>query len=248
VLLHGAGLNAHTWDNTVIALGEPALAIDLPGHGDSSWREDADYAPRTIAPDVTAAIVAWADAPVVLVGQSLGGLAAAAVAAARPDLVAATIVVDILPAARPSAVPSELSRFYQETVFESVDALVERALAFGLGGSAEQARRGVLLNARVREDGTVEWKHHIARLLSPSGPGTVASYPAEDGWHDLAAVRSPLTLVRGTAGHVSETAAAEFSQRIGGAETVALDAPHNVQEVAFTDLAALISSKGNASA
>ena len=29
--LHGAGLNAHTWDTTVLALGLPALAVDLPG-------------------------------------------------------------------------------------------------------------------------------------------------------------------------------------------------------------------------
>ena len=28
--LHGAGLNAHTWDTTVLALGLPALALDLP--------------------------------------------------------------------------------------------------------------------------------------------------------------------------------------------------------------------------
>src|SRR5690606_8560950 len=41
-LLHGAGLNAHTWDTTALLLQRPALAIDLPGHGDSSWREDAD--------------------------------------------------------------------------------------------------------------------------------------------------------------------------------------------------------------
>lgn len=248
VLLHGAGLNAHTWDNTVIALGRSALAVDLPGHGESSWRDDADYAPRTIAPDVVAAIEAWASAPVVLVGQSLGGLTAAAVAAAVPDLVAATVVVDILPAAERGAVPSELLRFYEQTDFESVDALVERALAFGLGGSPEQARRGVLLNARVRDDGRVEWKHHIARLLSPSGPGAVASYPAADGWQDLSAMRSPLTLVRASAGHVSEAAAADFARRIDDAEVVAVDAPHNVQEVAFGELAALISSKGNASA
>ena len=33
-LLHGAGLNAHTWDTTVLALQQPVLAIDLAGHGD----------------------------------------------------------------------------------------------------------------------------------------------------------------------------------------------------------------------
>jgi pimeloyl-ACP methyl ester carboxylesterase len=33
--LHGAALNAHTWDATVLRLGRSALALDLPGHGDS---------------------------------------------------------------------------------------------------------------------------------------------------------------------------------------------------------------------
>src|SRR6266545_1742236 len=37
VLLHGGGLNAHTWDMTIAALGRPTLAIDLPGHGHSAW-------------------------------------------------------------------------------------------------------------------------------------------------------------------------------------------------------------------
>jgi len=78
--LHGAGLNAHTWDTTVLGLGLPALAIDLPGHGDSSWRSDAAYVARVLAPDVAVGMDAWTDGPQLLVGQSLGGLTAAAVA------------------------------------------------------------------------------------------------------------------------------------------------------------------------
>src|SRR5689334_14323091 len=49
VFLHGGGQNAHTWDTVVLGLGEPALSIDLPGHGHSSWREDRDYMPWTAA-------------------------------------------------------------------------------------------------------------------------------------------------------------------------------------------------------
>ena len=41
--LHGAGLNAHTFDTTILALVLPSLSIDMPGHGDSSWRDDANY-------------------------------------------------------------------------------------------------------------------------------------------------------------------------------------------------------------
>ena len=97
-LLHGAGLNAHTWDSTVIAMGLPALAIDLPGHGDSSWRADASYTPDNLADDVVLAIEALTSRPQILVGHSLGGLTAAAIASRRPDLVERVVFVDIVPA------------------------------------------------------------------------------------------------------------------------------------------------------
>src|SRR5690349_14685555 len=45
VFLHGGGQNAHTWDLVALRLDRPALAIDLPGHGHSSWRDDHDYGP-----------------------------------------------------------------------------------------------------------------------------------------------------------------------------------------------------------
>ena len=45
VFLHGGGQNAHTWDTVIVGLGEPALAVDLPGHGRSAWRDDGDYGP-----------------------------------------------------------------------------------------------------------------------------------------------------------------------------------------------------------
>ena len=47
VFLHGGGQNAHTWDTVIVGLGLPALAVDLPGHGRSAWREDGDYGPET---------------------------------------------------------------------------------------------------------------------------------------------------------------------------------------------------------
>src|SRR5271163_1349947 len=46
VFLHGGGQNAHTWDTVIVGLGQPALAVDLPGHGHSGWREDGDYSPH----------------------------------------------------------------------------------------------------------------------------------------------------------------------------------------------------------
>ena len=45
VLLHGGAQNAHTWDTVALALDRPLLAIDLPGHGHSSHRDDHMYWP-----------------------------------------------------------------------------------------------------------------------------------------------------------------------------------------------------------
>ena len=73
VFLHGMGLNAHGFDPVVLALGAPAVALDLPGHGRSDWREDANYRPDLLAADVLMALEQLAPEPFVLVGHSLGG-------------------------------------------------------------------------------------------------------------------------------------------------------------------------------
>jgi pimeloyl-ACP methyl ester carboxylesterase len=251
--LHGAGLNAHTWDTTILALGLPALAIDLPGHGDSSWRDDMAYTGGTLAPDVVAGIDAWADGPQVLVGQSLGGLTAAAVAASRPDLVRQVVVIDITPGINPNGGPAQLRDFFAgPTDWASRDELVERALSFGLGGSPAAAARGVFHNSRVRPDGRVEWKHHFAHLAnalssSPelaraaaSRQDAVAGVLTESGWADLAAVRAPLTLVRGTRGYVADEDVAAFRERLPAASVVEVASGHNVQEELAVDLGALV--------
>lgn len=67
-------------------------APDLLGHGRSSWA-----APWTLEANVaalTALLDASADGPVPVVGHSFGGAVALHLAAARPDLVAALVLLD----------------------------------------------------------------------------------------------------------------------------------------------------------
>ena len=247
--LHGAGLNAHTWDTTILALGLPALSIDLAGHGDSAWRGDADYSPRALAADVALALAAWTEGPQLLVGHSLGGLAAAAVAAAHPELVRRLVLVDITPGVDPDAGPAQIREFFAgPTDWSDREELVDRALAFGLGGTRDAATRGVYLNSRVRPDGRVEWKHHFAHLAAAAANSGVGAAPAPDalrgvlsatGWDDIDAVRAPLTLVRGDRGYVTPADAAEFSRHRPDARVVEVPAHHNVHEeipVALADL------------
>ncbi len=254
-LLHGAGLNAHTWDTTVLALGLPALALDLPGHGDSSWRTDAAYAPRVLAADVAAAIEAWTSRPQLLVGQSLGGLTAAATAAAHPSSVSAVVVVDASPGIDLNGDASVISRFFEgPTDWASREELTERALAFGLGGTPQAAARGVYFNSRIRPDGRVEWKHHFAHIAGilaadPAAAQAAGAAQAEfraalgaAGWEDFAGVQAPLTLIRGERGFLTDADLAEFTTRLPQASVVTVPSGHNVQEEIPADLGARLAA------
>src|SRR5207237_7590003 len=55
VLVHGGAQNAHTWDTVALALDRPLVAVDLPGHGHSDWRDDRGYWPVNNANDVATA-------------------------------------------------------------------------------------------------------------------------------------------------------------------------------------------------
>jgi pimeloyl-ACP methyl ester carboxylesterase len=99
VFLHGGAQNAHTWDTVIIALERPALAIDLPGHGHSAWRQDHDYSPRQLAAAVAPLVRTIAPDAKLVVGMSLGGLTAISLAATDPELVRRLAIVDVTPGA-----------------------------------------------------------------------------------------------------------------------------------------------------
>ena len=97
IFLHGGGQNAHTWDTVILGLGLPALAIDLPGHGRSAWREDGDYGPKLNAEAVAPVIKELAPDAQLVVGMSLGGLTAMRLAVTTPALVRELVMIDVTP-------------------------------------------------------------------------------------------------------------------------------------------------------
>lgn len=249
--LHGAGLNAHTFDPTVLALNEPALVMDLPGHGRSSWRGDGDYRASTLAPPVAEVLQSQTRNRQVLVGHSLGGLTAIRVAAEHPTRIQHLVLIDITPGVLTGEGADSVREFIGgESTYDSVDEIVDRAIEFDIGHDRAALRRGITLNTRLRPDGKLEWTHHLAHLLAQSlrepsnSPfDSTQTSIAESLWNDLGEIRLanvPITLIRGDSGMVSAEHLREWQTRIPSSTVHTVHAGHNVQEHEPLGLAQLL--------
>jgi pimeloyl-ACP methyl ester carboxylesterase len=94
ILLHGGSASSRSWAAVapVLARDWHVLAPDLRGHGLSGW--GPRYHLEDYADDIVQLIDRELDQPAVLVGHSLGGQVAVAIAARRPDVARALVVGD----------------------------------------------------------------------------------------------------------------------------------------------------------
>jgi esterase len=210
VFLHGGGQNAHTWDTVIVGLGQPALAVDLPGHGHSAWREDGNYSPQNNAAALAPVLNELAPHADLVVGMSLGGLTAIGLGAIAPHLVRELVLVDVTPSAlqRHSEMTKEqlgtVALVQGEREFPSFAAILELTTAAAPHRDPKSLRRGVFHNSRRLDKGNWTWRYD-----------TIREFPDFDSlWNDVAGLSAPITLVRGgTSGFVTDEDAAELGQR-----------------------------------
>jgi pimeloyl-ACP methyl ester carboxylesterase len=250
VLLHGAALNAHTWDGTLLRWSATApsrgfLALDLPGHGDSPWRKDADYSPATMAGPVADALAAarargLLSETVVVVGHSLGGLTGIELTS-RENSLRQLVLIDILPL--PPEVAGTVASFLDgPTSFGSRTEIVDRAIAFGLGGGRGRVERGVTLNTRIADDGRVVWKHHFGTL----GGLALRIGDRDETWLAIERSPVPIDLVAAQLSFIDAVSVDTFLTRRLGGRATRLAGGHNLQEdspIALADtLAGLVAT------
>lgn len=228
VLLHGGGQNAHSWDTTALVLNQPLLAVDLPGHGHSSWRSDGEYRPERLAADVVVAIKELARPPVVLVGMSMGGMVTAAVARLRPDLLAGVVLVDVTPAALPTDGDPTVMLLRHDRTFPSFEAMLDVTAEHNPRRSEVALRRGLRHNARALPDGRWTWRYDDLYAWTGRGEPPVDPEPLWEALHQL---NGPVHLVRGELSDVVTDADVAHLLRLRpGATVVTIDgAGHNVQ-------------------
>lgn len=239
LMIHGLTGHGQRWQRLAAGhLSEiPLAAPDLLGHGRSSWA-----APWTLDANVAALAAlldgdGCADGPVPVVGHSFGGAVALHLAAARPDLVSALVLLD--PAT-------------------GLDGTVTAKIADAMLASPDYPDHG---EARAEKaDGSwadvdpavleAELDEHLVEL--PNGRyGWRISLPAMlSYWSELA--RDPVlppskittTLVRGTKsspGYVGDGLVAALDERLGSRfRLVDLDCHHMVAQAKPAEVAELI--------
>ncbi|MFD4530269.1 alpha/beta fold hydrolase [Streptomyces sp. NPDC058470] len=208
VLLHDAGASARAWDDVLLALDRPAVALDLPGHGRSSRRGRGDYRPRRQAAALAEAIRSFAPGQPPVVGVGLGALAAIALTARFPESAGRLVLVDTLPGTLSPGLrlwPSPSPGF----------AGPDEAAAYLAERGAPDAERTARLETERDADGTWTWRHHLGGL--PAEAPTGLDDPTL--WEQLAAIPAPL-LIRTEDGPLDAASLDRLGVEVPDAETL----------------------------
>jgi pimeloyl-ACP methyl ester carboxylesterase len=255
VLLHGGAQNAHTWDTVALALDRPLVAIDLPGHGHSDGYIAKSTDVDTSAAEVATAVRALAPDARAVVGMSLGGITALALATLAPDLVRSLVLVDVTPGVDEVKASAIMAFVNGPESFASFDDLLARTVEFNPTRTVSSLRRGILHNAVQREDGSWGWRHArhrqgAAATAAASVPSEPTASPESAGhpdfgslWAAVSGLGVPLMLVRGMLPQsvVDDADEAELLRRCPGARVEHVEgAGHSVQGDKPVELAGLI--------
>jgi len=247
VLIHGGAQNAHTWDTVALALNVPLVAIDLPGHGHSKWRDDGRYDPVTLAADIAQPIAHWAPKAQLVVGMSLGGLTAMTLAADRPDLVRSLVIVDITPGVNQTKAKAVIDFVTGPQSFASFEDLLARTIEHNPTRSESSLRRGILHNARQLPDGSWEWRYDRRGHTRPEAgtPSEEVTPQVSPLWDKFSEVQAPILLVQGgTSPVVDDEDLVEARRRQPEMMHIVVDgAGHSVQGDRPVELAQILSDR-----
>ncbi|MEM7507946.1 MAG: alpha/beta fold hydrolase [Pseudomonadota bacterium] len=159
VIAHGLYGSARNFNSLgkKLAAGRRVIMVDMRNHGSSPWAEAMTYS--AMAADLADAVERLASEPALVLGHSMGGKAAMALALSRPDLVAALVVADIAPVSYDHShegyidamLSVDLSRVARRSDAEPMLA----------GSVPEPMLRSFLLQNLLIEDGRARWRLNL---------------------------------------------------------------------------------------
>jgi len=189
LLLHGYAETSEIWLEVGPDLGREfrVVALDLRGHGQSSYATNQDYSRTAQVEDLEAIVEQLGLRSVTLVGHAMGGADAICYAAEHPEAVSALVLVETL---RRMVGTSDQ--------FSSLEEAIETFRPFYPYATTEQLERRVL-GALKSDNGAYVWdfdpifRDATARPIEPD-PGQRRFH---DLWDSADQLQCPMMIVRG---------------------------------------------------
>ena len=191
VMVHGLDRVARTFDHVAphFATRYHVIALDMRGHGDSSWDPEGRYTVEDHATDLAGVVSALGLRNIVLWGNSTGGRVVQVFAGQHPELVSHVIAEDVGPE-RPRQIADNYSRrvAQEEAGWSSEDELLAQLRKTNAGTTDAVLVPYVRYGTKRRDDGRLVWKRD---------PQLVKGFVATDLWRFVREIKAPTLYVIG---------------------------------------------------
>ena len=193
LFLHGGGQTRHAWGDSAETLakhGFYTISMDHRGHGKSSWAGVGEYHVFDYVEDLQH-VIAQLDRKPILVGASLGGIAALLVETAQEESLArGMILVDVTPRLERDGV-ARIKEFMKggTSGFASLEEVADSIAQYLPHRKRPKDLSGLAKNLRRKEDGRYYW-HWDPKMLKTIGPSQHTQRPiacSKSGWRTSAA-------------------------------------------------------------
>jgi pimeloyl-ACP methyl ester carboxylesterase len=196
IMLHGIGRVAHSFDHIAPRFKDEyhVMAIDMRGHGDSSWSPEGAYLVEDYAKDLEAIVNQLDLRNLTLLGNSTGGRVVQVYAGLHPERMAKLVVEDVGPERTNEIASAFARRVEQEDKgWANEDELV--ASLMRNSKIAEDLQRNYAhFGSRVRkEDGRLIWKRD---------PNLVKGFIPTELWQYVVKITCPTIYVLGGASNI----------------------------------------------
>lgn len=232
VFLHGAALNAHTWDVVCLILRQHyhCHAVDQRGHGESAWAENADYSGDAHREDIEAFVDQLGLNQFVLVGHSMGGFNAFNYAFLHSHRLAALVLVDAGPSMLVKGARRIVDFVTQTAELDSLEEVIQKAIEFNPRRDPRLLRRSLLHNFRQNPSGKWARKTDL-RMWHGNRNREQERERLNERFRQAARVRCPTLIVQGSLSDLFTSADAQelASQFSNGHYAQVGEAGHTVQ-------------------